>query len=210
MSDARDTFHESTTGQVIAAAALVVATASAAYQFVNDQGEPGLRFVLLALLTGLVWWARVPAVFAAAFGACTLLAAWASVEHWYRGIPWADEVVHLIAPGSLAAAAYFLLVRARVLLEPQRARSFLRSWALVVWVTLVGVSAAVLWEFYEWTMEQLSPQGMRVGYTDTVGDLLAGAVGSMVAGLLVVRWARWQEQRAPEKEGSAAHGADRG
>lgn len=87
VSGARDTFYESTTGRVIAAAALVVAVASAAYQFVNDQGEPGIRFVLLALLTGLIWWGRVPAVFAAAFGVFTLLAAWASVEHWYRGIP---------------------------------------------------------------------------------------------------------------------------
>lgn len=59
-------------------------------------------------------------------------------------------------------------------------------------------------------MEQLSPQGMRVGDTDTVGDLLAGTAGSLVAGLLVVRWARWQEQRAPGRKRSAGHGAERG
>jgi hypothetical protein len=54
----------------------------------------------------------------------------------------------------------------------------------VVWVLVVGVTAAVLWEFYEWIIEQIRPAAMRVDYTDTVVDLFAGTLWSLVAG----RW----------------------
>lgn len=44
-------------------------------------------------------------------------------------------------------------------------------------------------------VEQVTPQGMHVGYTDTVSDLLAGLLGSLVAGALALWWAR--DHRAP-------------
>lgn len=171
-------------------AAVVVAVASAAYQFLSDQGEPGFRFVILAGIMLVTRWGNVPAPFAAAFAAFMLLATWASVQHWYRSIPWADEVVHLLTPGSLAAAAYFLLAHLRVMPDADESRARLRAWTPIFWVTLVGVFAAVLWEFYEWVVEQVSAQGMHVGYTDTISDLFAGMLGSMAAGALALWWAR--------------------
>lgn len=182
--------RETVIGRWIFDAAVVVAVASAVYQFLSDQGEPGFRFVVLAVIMVLVRWGNVPAPFAAAFAAFMLLATWASVEHWYRDIVWADEVIHFFTPGSLAAAAYFLLAHLRVMPDADESRARLRSWTPVFWVTIVGVFAAVLWEFYEWIVEQVSPQGMVVGYTDTIGDLLAGMVGSLVAGVLALVWAR--------------------
>lgn len=181
---------DTTVGRWLLHLAVVVAVASAAYHVVNDRGEPGLRFVLLALIMLVTRWGDVPAPFAAAFAAFMLLAAWASVEHWYRDIAWADEVVHVLTPGSLAAAAYFLLARLRVLPDARESQARLRAWTPVLWVTLVGVFAAVLWEFYEWIVEQVNPHGMHVGYTDTVGDLLAGTLGSAVAGGLALWWVR--------------------
>jgi len=69
----------------------------------------------------------------------------------------------------------------------------LRWWAPVVWVTAVGVTAAVLWEFYERVVEEIAPAGMLVGYTDTIVDLVAGLLGSVVAGVLVLWWGRRYE-----------------
>lgn len=197
------TSTDTTIGRWIFDVAVVVAVASAVYQYLNNQGEPGLRFVLLAVIMMVTRWGNVPAPFAAVFAAFMLLATWASVQHWYRDIAWADEVVHFLTPGSLAAATYFLLAHLRVMPDADESRARLRSWTPVFWVTVVGVFAAVLWEFYEWVVERFSPQGMRVGYTDTVGDLLAGLLGSLVAGLLALWWARGHDapggRDAPER-----------
>jgi hypothetical protein len=62
-------------------------------------------------------------------------------------------------------------------------------------VTTVGVTAAVIWEFYELVVELLRPAFMVVGYVDTVVDLLAGLLGSLAAGGLVLLWGRRQESR---------------
>lgn len=206
MSNENDTHFESTAGRGILAAAIAVAVASAVYQFVSDQGEPGVRFLLLALVAAAIWWAKVPAAFAAAFAVFSLVATWAAAEHWYRDIAWADEVIHFFTPGSLAAAAYFLLVRLQVLPSAEQSRMFLRSWTPVVWVMLVGVFAAVLWEFYEWVVEKFTSQSIIVGYTDTLSDLLVGALGCLTAGALVVWWARWQQAHRNRTEGSDERG----
>lgn len=182
-----------TAGRWVFDVAVVVAVASAIYQVVTGHFEPAVRFGVIALIMLGTRWGNVPVLFAAGFAASLLLATWASVEHWYRAIAPADEVVHFITPGALAAAAYFLLVNFRVMPGAAQARRHLRSWTPVFWVTLVGVLAAVLWEFYEWSIEQVNPAGMRVGYTDTIFDLLAGMLGSMTAGLVALWWSNRHE-----------------
>ncbi len=107
-----------------------------------------------------------------------ILATWASVQHLYRQIPQFDVLVHFLTPGSLAAVAYFVLVRARLLPGVRSSTTQLRSWAPVVLVVVVGVTAAVSWEFNVWGIEQVAPSRMRVGYTDTVVDLFAGTLGT--------------------------------
>lgn len=114
------------------------------------------------------------------------------MQHWYRHITHFDVLVHFLTPGSLAAAAYFVLVAARLLPAARSSQHGLRTWAPVMWVVVVGATAAVLWEFYEWVVEQISPATMSVGYTDTVVDLFAGMLGSLAAGGLVLWWARTQ------------------
>lgn len=173
-------------------AAVLLAIASAVLKFVDDQGEPGLRFALLAVVMFVPRWVDVPAPFAAAAALCLLTATWASVQHWYRGVPLADEIVHLFTPASVAAAAFFWLVQQRVLPDVGPGSRSLRGWSPVLWVTLLGVLTAVVWEFYEWVVEQFSPRGMLVGYTDTVLDLAAGTAGSVVAGGLVLGWLHHQ------------------
>lgn len=132
----------------------------------------------------------MPTPFAAAFAMFLLLATWASVQHWYRQIPQFDVLVHFLTPGSVAAVAYFVLVRAGLLPGVRSSTPQLRSWAPVVWVVVVGVTAAMFWEFYEWGFEQVAPSSMSVGYTDTVVDLFAGTLGALTAGGLVLWWGR--------------------
>ncbi|WP_298582617.1 hypothetical protein [uncultured Kocuria sp.] len=170
--------------------AVAVAVASALGLGLMQRWDGMLRFAAVTVVLLLTRRAKVPTGFVAAFAVLVLLAMWGSVQHWYAEIPHFDTVVHVLTPGSLAAVSYFLLVDAGLLPDARRPGGSVRGWAPVLWVTLVGSAAAVLWEYYEWVVEQISPQGMLVGYTDTVVDLFAGMCGSLVAGLFVLRWAR--------------------
>jgi hypothetical protein len=171
-------------------AAVVAAVLSAVAMGVVGRWEAVLRFAVVAGIMLLARRARVPVGFAAAFAVLILLAMWGSVQHWYRAPGEVDSLVHFLTPGSLAAVCYFLLVEARLLPDARDSSLRTRSWAPIVWVATTGTTAAVVWEYYEWAVEQLNPEGMIVGYTDTVIDILAGMAGSVVAGALVVWWAK--------------------
>jgi hypothetical protein len=157
---------------------------------VTGDWEAGFRFTVVTVLMLAPRAADVPAPFAGAFAAFLLLATWGWVEHWYRQITHFDTAVHVLTPGSLAAVAYYALVHWCLLPAGPDAERPIRAWSPVLWVTLVGTTAAVVWEFYEWVIDQIRPRAMELGYTDTVIDLFAGTTGSLVAGLLVVYWGR--------------------
>lgn len=151
-------------------------------------------FALLIALAVGARSAEVPARFAAAFAVFMLLATWGKVGGWYEAIWWFDFAVHLVAPGALAAVAFFVAVQLRLFPDARHRGNALRPSAVVAWVTANGCFWIIVWEYYEWVVEQFKPKGMIVGYTDTIGDLLAGMIGSAVAGLFVLQWSRRQER----------------
>ena len=57
------------------------------------------------------------------------------MEHWYREIPHFDTSIHVLTPGSLAAAVYYALVHWRLLPAVSDARQPLRGWSPIFWVT---------------------------------------------------------------------------
>lgn len=183
-------------GRLIFNVALLMAVASAVWNGVGGDWDATFRFAAMGGFMLAARAADVPMPFAAAFAVLLLLATWAAVRHWYQQVSHFDVLVHYLTPGSMAAVVYFVLVSASLLPTARGVSPQLRSWAPVTWVAGVGISTAVLWEFYEWVIEQVNPAGMSVGYTDTVVDLFAGTLGSLTAGGLVLWWAR-------------RHGADR-
>lgn len=192
-----------THGRSIFNLAVLVAVASAVWMAVAGNWDATFRFAVIAVIMLGSRSADVPTPFAAAFAVFLLLATWAAVQHWYQQVSQFDALVHFLTPGSLAAVAYFVLVRARLLPAP-RDFPHLRSWAPVLWVTVVGMAAAVVWEFYEWIVEQVSPAYMTVGYADTLLDLVTGTLGSLVAGGFVLLWARRHGSRLSSAGSSRA------
>lgn len=162
--------------------------------------EDALRFVVVAAAVQVPRFGDVPAVFASAFAAFGVFATWAAVERWYRSVDNLDLLVHLLTPASLAAVLYFALA-SHSLVAGLRDTGRGSTRAVVLAVTLVGTAVAVVWEFYEWVMNEMSPKYMLVGYDDTLGDLLAGMVGSMLAGVLIVWWLRRQPASSPWRGG---------
>lgn len=133
--------------------------------------------VLLGLTVPRV--ARLPGPLQVAGGATVLLGAWAAVLDWYVAVPGLDLLVHASATGLLAVASVLVMTRARAL--PRG----LPVVGLVTVTTALGALLAVLWEAGEWAGHSWIDEAIQVGYDDTVGDLLAGVLGSAAAGAVL-------------------------
>jgi hypothetical protein len=128
-------------------------------------------------------------------GAVLSAAAWMGLLDLYAAVPWLDLAVHLVATGVLAALAWRTLVRVGAVTEtrPAPATGAGRSaparpaLGVVVVTTALGVMLAVLWELGEWAGATFVDGSINVGYTDTLGDLAAGATGSLAAGIFLAR-----------------------
>jgi hypothetical protein len=71
-------------------------------------------------------------------------------------------------------------------------------WALGLLVASLGAYVAVAWEVAEyWAFIRTSPE-LQTAYTDTLGDMVLGSLGSTVAGLVV----SWTLARGSEPHGS--------
>lgn len=152
------------------------------------RGPVELSLFLLVLL-GLV----VPRVFGApalldlALGVTLLAAGWFAVLDAFAAVGPLDLVVHCAANGLLAVTAYLLLVRLGAVPDPAGPGPVHHGFGTVVVVTALGVLLGLLWELGEWAGHTYVDPGINVGYEDTLGDLAAGGIGSLVAGILVVR-----------------------
>lgn len=129
-----------------------------------------------------------PRLLDAAYCASLLVAAWAAQLDWYVAVPWLDIAVHAVATALVAVVVCLTLERwsgvDRAALGPRG------LWVAAVLVSTTGATLGLLWELGEWFGHTYLDDRIQVGYTDTIGDLAAGLVGSVVAGLLVARSVR--------------------
>lgn len=132
--------------------------------------------------------AGLPGALQAPTGLVLVVGAWAATLDWYVAVGWLDLAVHAAGNGLLAVVVVLLMVRAGMLAGPSGSQA---QQAGVVVVTLgVGVVLALLWELGEWAGHTFLDDSIQVGYEDTLGDLAAGAVGSLAAGWGLARWTR--------------------
>lgn len=157
--------------------------------------------LLVLVLGGLVVpvVVRAPAALDAAYGAALLVAAWCAVLELYQAVPWLDVVAHVGVTGLVAAVAHLALARTTGAVPDPTAVPHptavpdptavhgraARAGAVVVTVAL-GLALSALWEVGEYVGHTYVDDAIFVTYADTVGDLVAGGVGSVVAGLWLV------------------------
>ena len=117
------------------------------------------------------------------FGIAVLIAAWSAVLDLYSTIAWWDIVVHFVLNGLVAAVAWVLCVRLGVSMVGLSER---RQFALtVVLTTALGLATGALWEVGEWLGHTFIDDTIYVAYNDTIGDIVAGGLGSVLAGCLM-------------------------
>ena len=144
-------------------------------------------FALILLGQFLPRYLALPSSLDITIGVVLLAAGWSNPLDLYRMIPSWDLVMHFAANGLVAVVAYLLFVRlalsgARL---PDALRLRLPIVAGILLTTTFGMAAGVVWEIGEWFGHTFIDTSIVVEYTDTIGDLAAGALGSLVAGGLL-------------------------
>lgn len=103
-----------------------------------------------------------------------------SVLGTYRVIGWLDVVVHLLVLAVLTTALINMFLHHGMLPAAATRR---QAAGLLVSVAAMGVGLAVLWEIGEWFGHTFINPEVGVGYADTLGDLVAGSLGALLAAL---------------------------
>ena len=114
------------------------------------------------------------------FGVAVLVSAWSSVLEVYLTTRWWDIPTHFVTNGLAAALLYLLLVRTGVIADAAGLRHPFASAMLLT--TALGLSLGVLWEVAEWFGHTYVDETIYVGYSDSIGDLVVGGAGALLAG----------------------------
>ncbi|WP_162942726.1 hypothetical protein [Cryobacterium soli] len=115
-----------------------------------------------------------------AFGIVVLVAVWSSVLDIYITTRWWDLPVHFVTNGLCAALLYIVLVQLRIVAaQDSLPRPMLST---VVVTTALGLGLGVIWEVFEWIGHTFLNPAIFVGYTDSIGDLVWGGAGALLAG----------------------------
>lgn len=104
-----------------------------------------------------------------------------SIFELYSALPWFDEVLHLEIP--LALTLLMGLYGYGVVLTGAREHGLL----LVLTIAGMGLALAAVWEVWEWIYDQLVRPNAILGKTDTIIDMVMGAMGSLAAGYACLR-----------------------
>ena len=197
-----------TRGELIADAVRALGLLSAAAALIALGPVETSLFLLVVLGLLVARAVEVMPGFDVAYSLVLLLAAWSSVADLYARISWWDLVIHCAATGVLAAMTYFLLVQFGAVPAIRRPHRPSRSLPLVVPVLVLslGLALSVLWEMAEWWGHTFVDDTVNVGYEDTMADLAAGGLGSLLAGVFlgaaVRRSGARLERSAPRGQGS--------
>jgi hypothetical protein len=108
----------------------------------------------------------------------------------YDALAWYDRVVHVLVPMLSSQVLYLCLARIEVMPDPQQELLPHHRAGIFVAVFSLGLAVGALWEIFEWSSDGLFGSNLQEGNTDTVGDLIADATGSLAGGTLMVLWAQ--------------------
>lgn len=166
----------------------------------------GLRVLgILGVVVAAIWWdptdagiaaLATPALmlpralgmrggFDAAACAIVLTAAWSNVFDLYTSVPGWDLLLHLLCTGLLAIITALVLTRTEVARITRG--SGVRARTSLVLLPLIALALSAVWEMVEWLGKAYLSDDIFVTYQDTIGDMLFGGLGGLLAGLLLSR-----------------------
>jgi uncharacterized membrane protein YjdF len=96
----------------------------------------------------------------------------------YDRFGWFDEVIHTYTSFTITLLLALLLY-GDVLSGARRSPLL-----LVLIVASLGIAIGALWEIAEWGYDQMVPENVILGKTDTMIDLILDSLGALTAGIV--------------------------
>jgi len=100
-----------------------------------------------------------------------------------------DLVVHFVNSLAVAPTLYLLLVRLEVVPDLADARGR-RQLGIFLITFMLGMSVGAIYEIYEWVADHWLGGNLKVGYTDTISDLVDDGLAALAAGAFLMLWAQ--------------------
>ena len=119
-----------------------------------------------------------------------LVAAGSNVLDLYRAWTGWDLIVHAVCTGVLAAVTLVVLDDTGVIARTARRRT------PIVVASMAGLALSAVWEMVEWFGYRFITDSIFVTYDDTIGDMIAGGIGALIAGVLASRFRLTRRDRA--------------
>ena len=113
-----------------------------------------------------------------------LAATWSNIFELYTAIRHWDLLMHFAGTAVLAVIAAVVLDRFRI--AAVTGRDVPRRAPLVL-LPLIALALSAVWEMIEWFGAEYISDAIHVGYRDTIGDMILGGIGGVVAGVLLTR-----------------------
>ncbi|MCK2024000.1 hypothetical protein KZC52_13760 [Microbacterium sp. kSW2-24] len=123
-----------------------------------------------------------------------LVAAWSNVLDLYRTITGWDLLLHGVCTGVLAIVLAVVIERTGVAALTRDAG--VRPRTPLVMLPLLALAISAVWEMIEWVGWAFLSDDIFVTYQDTIGDMVLGGVGGVLAGALLA-WTRVERRGAP-------------
>ena len=160
-------------------------------------GQRAVAYPMLAFTVPVIWvlWWRARASFPWLADLLVTITCFTDIlgnrMDLYDSIWWFDDWMHFMNNGLLAAAVILLTLRHTTTLvaTAERALAF-------------GATAAIVWELAEYFAFISKSSELQLAYTDTLGDLALGTLGSFTAALVIhAAWRRGHlRSAAPQLE----------
>ncbi len=168
---------------------LLFAVGAAAFAAAGDAGAAFNLLLAFAVLVAARL-ANLPRVYDLAAIVALLFTQGGEAVGLYDAIAWYDRVVHFVVPLLAAQIVYLCLARIEVMPDPRQETLPRHEAGMLIAVFALGLAVGALWEIFEWSSDGLFGSALSEGNTDTVGDLIADACGSLAGGALMVLWSR--------------------
>jgi len=168
---------------------LLFAAAAIAFAAAGDTaGAFNLAFAFGLLVAARL--ANLPRLYDLAVIVALLFTQGGEALNLYDAIAWYDRVVHFVVPMLASQVVYLCLARIEVMPDPSQETLPHHEAGMLVAVFALGLAVGALWEIFEWSSDGLFGSELSEGNTDTVGDLIADACGSLAGGALMVLWSK--------------------
>lgn len=126
-----------------------------------------------------------------------LAAAWSNVWDLYTTVPGWDLLLHFACTGVLAMLAALVLTRTEV---AAITGADVRARRPLVLVPMAALALSAVWEMIEWLGWAYVSDEIFVAYQDTIGDMVFGGLGGVVAGIVLARTAVDREDSGARRD----------